>query len=382
MSACNCCSEPPCAAPVLECVSVSAECYSPACGEVDPDQDPPVDLDADPPVLAKYCKTVTTHHGDGEGDTIKTYSVDGEGNCTSTCSGSWTHKDSGTKFNGTIPDGFGGTSTINCSQWGSSTTYTYSDGSCSAEAVTDPTAHSFAHNTTSTVGESGTYDCIDGVGTQTITAGGVTTSYPVDETICPCVGDSATLTPDTKDYSDCEEVPPCDLPEFPEFPSWPTTPPDDPVEFEDGQGSGCVAIRNWTVGGVSKNETKVQWRIRHSPTGTCYLKVWLRKTTTVTGDPTADPPVEDEVTTDDSETYEWEGTGNPCIDNPDDGASATSNDIIDEDDHAIDPPDENGSISIEILKYSCLRGYEPDVSDEDNPQPNGYPDPAWEAAAP
>ena len=381
MSACNCCSEPPCAAPVLECVSVSSECYSPACGEADPNQDmTPVDG-----VIpqARYCKTVTTHHGDGEGDTTKTYAVDEDGNCTSSCSGSWTHK------LGKISGSYSGSQddqswTWTCWSSDGSTTYSY-DGTaaCVLSEVTDDEKHSGGSGSNTRTGESGESTCTDGVLITMVTSGGTTFRTESTSPDCGCTGAAPeAITPDTKDYSDCSEVPPCDLPEFPEFPDWPTYPPDDPIVFEDGQGDGCSAIRNWTEGGVSKNETKVQWRIRHSPTGTCYLKVWLRKTTTVTGDPTADPPVEDEVTTDDSETYEWEGTGNPCIDNPDDGASATSNDIIDEDDHAIDPPDENGSISIEILKYSCLRGYEPDVSDEDNPQPNGYPDPAWEAAAP
>jgi len=40
------------------------------------------------------------------------------------------------------------------------------------------------------------------------------------------------------------------------------------------------------------------------------------------------------------------------------------------------------SLSYSIVKYSCVPGYVPDISDPDNPQPNGYPDPAWEPAAP
>lgn len=37
---------------------------------------------------------------------------------------------------------------------------------------------------------------------------------------------------------------------------------------------------------------------------------------------------------------------------------------------------------LRIKKYACIPGYEPDISDEDNPQPNGFPDPSWEAAPP
>lgn len=35
-----------------------------------------------------------------------------------------------------------------------------------------------------------------------------------------------------------------------------------------------------------------------------------------------------------------------------------------------------------VARYSCVEGYAPDISDPDNPQPNGFPDPAWEPAAP
>jgi len=37
---------------------------------------------------------------------------------------------------------------------------------------------------------------------------------------------------------------------------------------------------------------------------------------------------------------------------------------------------------LDVQKFSYVPGYEPDISDPSNPQPNGYPDPTWEAAAP
>lgn len=35
-----------------------------------------------------------------------------------------------------------------------------------------------------------------------------------------------------------------------------------------------------------------------------------------------------------------------------------------------------------ISRWSCVPGYEPDISDPENPQANGFPDPEWEPAAP
>ena len=367
--------------PTLECISITADCSNHPCGEIDPDAPEP-DLDADPPVPAKYCKNVVTHHGDGEGDTTKTYSLDDDGNCTSTCSGSWTHRN-GQKSAAHTWEEAGTTTTLTCTASESTVTYSY-DGSasCTPTEEVDDTPHSSGSGSSVSVGESGVSTCTDGVMTTTVTSGGSSFTITRDVDECGCSGATPVeITPDTKTYTECEEVPECDL-TFPDWPEWESDTPDDPPpELEEGQGHESTAIRDWSPGGATKTETKVKWRIRHSPTGTCYLKVWLRKTTTVTGDPDADPPVEDTVTTDDSETYQWEGTGNPCIENPDDGASDPSNDIVGEE-NDLDPPDENGSITIEILKFSCLRDYEPDVTDEENPQPNGYPDPAWEAEAP
>ena len=49
----------------------------------------------------------------------------------------------------------------------------------------------------------------------------------------------------------------------------------------------------------------------------------------------------------------------------------------------------NGSYSayqknttVRITRYSFVEGYEPDISDPDNPQPNGFPDPNWEPSPP
>jgi hypothetical protein len=39
-------------------------------------------------------------------------------------------------------------------------------------------------------------------------------------------------------------------------------------------------------------------------------------------------------------------------------------------------------VLIYVQKYSFIEGYEPDISDPDNPQPNGFPDPNWEPLPP
>lgn len=124
---------------------------------------------------------------------------------------------------------------------------------------------------------------------------------------------------------------------------------------------------------------KIKWRVRHLPTGSCYLKVWIRKTfTPAATDPPTVPPPAPTVT---EETYEWTGTGNPCLTAPTDPADADSQKITGTE-NEVGVPDQPGTTTVEILKYSCLPGYTPDVSDPENPQPSGYPNPAWEAAAP
>jgi len=164
---------------------------------------------------------------------------------------------------------------------------------------------------------------------------------------------------------------------MPAFPSFPTD-SGPAVEMDTRQGTQSWAERSSGEDDASW-QTHVQWRVKHSPTGTCYLKVWFLQTTFKDSGYYISP---DDVTTDDSTTpYEWSGTGNPCISNPDDGLYSASNKISG-DPNTMLPPTFDGTRMIEILKYSLVENYEPDVSDVENPQPNGYPDPAWEAVAP
>ncbi len=335
-------------------------------------------------------------HG-GEGETTKTYSVNEDtGECETSCEGSWTHKLAPVSYNYSFTGDAGNATqsdSTSCGSDGGSTTTTY-NGDCNSPEVTSEANKEYCHSKATFLGGgSVSYDCEDGIWSQTVM--GFTTNGGAAGGSCPCSGSPVPedAKPTKITYSDCTEVPPCSYEpceddcdpctncDFPDYPEW-TTPGDEPAELTRGQGRDSTASRDFAEGDVRKAETKVKWRVKHAPTGTCYLKVWMRKTTTLFGNPNATPPTEDDITVDDDgDPYEWNGTGNPCIDTPDDGADSESNKIVG-DENELDPPDENGFVTIEVLKYSCVKNYEPDVTDEENPQPNGFPDPAWEAEAP
>ncbi len=139
--------------------------------------------------------------------------------------------------------------------------------------------------------------------------------------------------------------------------------------YQETWTGSCSAYRNLSPDENSVSIRKFKWRLKHSPAGTCYLKIWMRQVTTPeTGDPTysaIDP-------------YVWNGTGNPCL--TDDTKSVTHDDnLIFGTEHEISVPTVDGTITVEVTKYSYVDGYEPDISDEENPQPSGYPDPTWTA---
>lgn len=96
---------------------------------------------------------------------------------------------------------------------------------------------------------------------------------------------------------------------------------------------------------------KAKWKLSHLPTGTCYLKVWLQTRFSPIGGG-------DDVITG-LDPYEWFGSGSPCIEDP----TLPVNDdaqIITSDEHDLDIPESSGTLSVEIVKYSCVEGYEPE----------------------
>lgn len=114
---------------------------------------------------------------------------------------------------------------------------------------------------------------------------------------------------------------------------------------------------------------KTLWRICHPPTGTCYLKVWLKKVFEpwITFENPNPEPIEEDI-----EPYEWSGSGNPCIANDQKIYNHEDNLIRGEASEIDTSSRQNGYYGILVKKWSCVRGYEPDP---DNGKPNGYPEP-------
>jgi hypothetical protein len=218
---------------------------------------------------------------------------------------------------------------------------------------------------------SGTFDCE----TQEWTGdnGGYSCSEPSGGT---CYQDSGEETT----YSGLATL---EEPEFPAFALWPGETGDAPPALLPGQtrGTECSASSNGNATSISKR--KVEMRFKHAPSATCYLKVWLRKTTTIYANPSATPPIAGSVTHDDSEVYEWNPTANPCIAVPTKSVEHADNVIKSTPVISIAAPavlDTTTTVSYSMLKYACIPGYEPDL--EDPTKPNGYPCPDCEADPP
>lgn len=146
--------------------------------------------------------------------------------------------------------------------------------------------------------------------------------------------------------------------------SWspdPTTGPNDISNFWGWTGfdEGTPTIKDeGDIDAATSNPTIIYENpavqiVTHYPTPTCYLKVWFKG----------------------GNTYEWMGSGYPCFADPSKSSNAQENVIIGE------ATGENDCY-LEILKWSFLPEYEPDITDPNNPQPNGFPDPTWVAATP
>lgn len=129
-------------------------------------------------------------------------------------------------------------------------------------------------------------------------------------------------------------------------------------------GSDCSSFRNISPDESSYSVRRTRWHIEHKPTGTCYLKVWLRKK--------FEPESGGDPVYTDLTPYEWRGSGNPCIADPSLSVDSEENRVIGET-TSENEPTEDGPVTIEIVKWSCVPGYEPDFSDPENPGPNGFP---------
>lgn len=170
----------------------------------------------------------------------------------------------------------------------------------------------------------------------------------------------------TEEVTYSGEVTSCDL-SFPAYPSWESDGGDAPTG-DQGYFESAENLRS----GIYFSQTKLKYRVRHLPTGTCYLKVWISKIFTPAGGSPGTPVIT---------SYEWTGSGNPCLTVPLDPVNADSQ-KINGSETEVGVPASAGITTVSLLKWSCVPGYEPDVSDPENLQPNGFPDPTWEASPP
>lgn len=350
VSFCQCCDEPPCEAPWLQYISRSATCSTPVCGEVNP---------AD----GKRYMVVTTTHIDGH-TSVKTYTLNAEtGACTSTtvCSGVVIRTEARSYSGAGV---FPWLSHTHNSTWTRTRTYnedcsvttTYAcTGSSSYESDDEPPFVDPSSCNSSVTGTSPTGDC---TWSGTVTSGSF--SYATDGPCLPSgFGDTVvTVSPEPLEeaevaYTSLYGPDPCTL-TFPEWPEWGAG------SFLPGQGAAVTALRDWSDDELTKSERVIRYRINHRAPGLSFLRVWIRET--------YEPDDDEPTTTDRVYTYTG-GLPDPTK------SYGHANNIIAAEDYFDVALAVNGTARVEILKWSCVIGYEPTGT-----QPSGYPDPLWEAA--
>jgi len=361
-STCYCCQEPPCPAPILEFISVSGECVT--CGHATYDftgstaEDLAKCWKTETRVFTKYLVNSYTFAGTDRTDTTNI---------------------SLSRTTEIIPDGDA------CVENFVEGNYSYLFTQLWLDSETDEAVVDDVLEIVTTAGPDGVYS-----GTETYTDnlyapnntsgsstedGGIVT-WPVSLSWTYSAGSYTLVTGSgsdvtTKVVSLSDLVTPC-VPEFPAWPEWERDRTEESPELEAGQGYNPTASRSDAACGFTRYDEKIQWRLVHLPTGTCYMKAWVYVTFVPEGGLPEAPTITE---------YEWNGTGNPCLPVPN-GVSADDDDQLTIVAGAeVGVPALAGTTYV-TLKYSCVDGYEPDITDPDNMQPNGYPDPAWEAAAP
>jgi len=383
-SACDCCDQPPCPTPTLEFISVQDDCDATYCPYYDYS------------TQKWYNVKVVTE--DGYKITTRTISQNPTtGLCveTVTCSGTLTETNTTTVSGG--DDGEEGFTTItDVITWSNNCTECRTtSGSSSATFMADNHPEPDALITlTNTLADAG--DCSGGgtwtgnYGTDVMTSAlyysDLFTSYwryGIDNVVSTSTRVPASAA-QTITYSDEVTESDCVL-QFPEYPAFLS---DSSAALLAGQDRLGSSYRLWTSEGLIKTERKSKYRIRHHPTGTCYLKVWVSTIFTplvdninsegdVIGKKNGTPgePIVTALPV-------WKGSGNPCLKVPNDPVTADSQEIKGEEATELPVPATDGTNVVTILKWSCVEGYEPDVSDPDNKQDNGFPDPTWEASPP
>ena len=464
-SACRCCSEPPNASVSLEYVSVEQACNTTSCGELpctsteavyDEDENcisPATtcspnwaDLTRAEKCAAVRYLTITEVDRTGGGNhgrtQVRQYTTDEEGNCDleTTCSG--THRVT------TVTTGRQDETFDNCGEgdddasfrgsYGGSYRYTTVETTTFAEECTSSSelnsctgnssyystrtscngAETVSYNCSSQISDSSTSDPLlcQWIGTES------GTEYEEPEPIYePCfVGSEINITHSpqitckiTTTYTEANEQGFCTPKTLPSFPAFTQCTPEgeeppEPPALLEGQGSDSTAYNYKNpYNPLITSKQNIKYRVAHSHSGTCYLKVWFRnkvqkyKYEDCDSGFAGDPPRTAAITIDcnppapayqcynrwstageptfvETGTYTWNGSGYPCLADEEKWQGACEN-IIYSSGSGVKTvtPEENTSVTVEY-KYSLIKNYEPDWGDENGCQgckPNGYPIP-------
>lgn len=211
---------------------------------------------------------------------------------------------------------------------------------------------------------------------------------------CPMIPDIMTETlsnPWTaEDAFECAKQNYEEYPEYPELTSSTLVGPiTETCTASQRDSVACVEFGQIVVAQIGWNPssgivaTRGKWRIVFYPPSSCYLKIWLRKVTTFT----SCNEEEEKILEEDMSPVEWEATEgfeNLCLKNVDEDIENIENIIIEnENGEEILPVIGEADLScgglvktyLKIVKYSCIKGYEPveipfDVADEAPPPPD------------
>lgn len=139
----------------------------------------------------------------------------------------------------------------------------------------------------------------------------------------------------------------------------------------------CSAFRDLSTDEVTYTIRRTKWKVRHFPTASCYLKVWIRKRFRPKGGTGATDVFTDLA------SYVWNGQPTEeglCFADSEKVYSDVANRIDSAATEELEPPT-NGTTTIEIKKWSCLEGYEPDdpLNDGNRPNPDLHPN-SWPPA--
>jgi len=321
---CNCCEQPPCPAPVLECdaISQSKSKFGP-CGYLNP---------ADGKYYSKKTETGTasTHFEDGAGSPPSDWwSIVRDASCTITR----VYEKGGLPCAETV--------TVT-----GSSSYTYVESSYSALDDNEFVTTTICETTLA-----------GGVWTGTIRTIHTESAFPennFDVTvpngfICNELDASIDFETTYENEVSAETTAELITRTVAALPAYPGT-----------YSGSCSAYRNLSTDETSYSIRRTKWRVSHEPTGTCYLKVWLQARFTPEGGGS------DTITP--LTPYEWSGSGNPCFvdpmlppDDPDNRITSSPTEEVE--------PATDGTTVIEIVKWSCLDGYTP----PDDGTANGFP---------